>query len=110
MSIPLPPKSEGALGLIGSGNSSNSYNTALTEDRLVLITNDGKGHFLSPKMESNFAGISYPPGYQVVTNNIEYIEDEDATDNVVKSDCSEKMEDTDVDVLSHGNDDESMDE
>ena len=67
-------------------------------------------------MESNFAGISYPPGFQVVTDNVEYIEDEDATDNVVannpivKSDCSEKMEDTDVDLLGHGNDDESMDE
>lgn len=116
MSIPLPHKSEGALGLVGSGNTSSNINSGITEDRIVLVTTDGQGHLLLPKMESNFAGIEYPPGYQVVTDNIEYIEDEEATDNVLADDTREKnngddeTEDMDVNLLGHGDDDESMDE
>lgn len=120
MSIPLPNKAEGALGLVGSGNKSSSRNTntGATEDCMVLVTDEGEGHLLLPKMESNFAGIEFPPGYQVVTDNIEYIEDEDATDHVIadndtrgkKVSDDETMEDMDVDLLGHGEDDESMDE
>jgi len=120
MSIPLPNKAEGALGLVGSGNKSSSRNnnTGATEDCIVLVTDEGEGHLLLPKMESNFAGIEFPPGYQVVTNNIEYIEDEDATDHVIadndirgkKNPDDETTEDMDVDLLGHGEDDESMDE
>mmetsp|Transcript_27994 Transcript_27994/g.65706 ORF Transcript_27994/g.65706 Transcript_27994/m.65706 type:complete len:645 (+) Transcript_27994:1222-3156(+) len=127
MSIPLPSKSEGALGLVGGGNKPSGNNTDAVEDRIVLVTNDGKGHLLLPKMESNFAGIMYPPGYQVVTDNIEYIEEEDALDHVVACDKTEdddesgndsgnddehKQEGDDVDVFGHsdGEDDGSMDE
>jgi len=113
MSIPLPHKAEGALGLMGSGNQSRSNNSAVTEDRIVLVTDDGQGHLLTPKMESNFAGIVYPPGYQVVTDNIEYIEDEEATDQPIadnaigENDSDDETED--VDIVGQGDDDE-MDE
>jgi len=112
MSIPLPHKAEGALGLVGSRTQSRNKNSAFTEDRIVLVTDDGQGHLLSPKMESNFAGIVYPPGYQVVTNNIEYIEDEEATDQVLVEDTHENDSDGeagDEDMIP-GEDDESMDE
>jgi len=116
MSIPLPHKAEGALGLVGSGSKSSSSNTGSTEDRIVLVTNNGQGHLLLPKMESNFAGIEYPPGYQVLTDNIEYIEDEEATDHTILDDSrgkdngGDETEDLEIDLLGHGDDDESMDE
>jgi hypothetical protein len=116
MSIPLPHKAEGALGLVGSGSKSSSSNTGSTEDRIVLVTNNGQSHLLLPKMESNFAGIEYPPGYQVLTDNIEYIEDEEATDHTILDDSrgkdngGEETEDLEIDLLGHGDDDESMDE
>ncbi|VEU40155.1 unnamed protein product [Pseudo-nitzschia multistriata] len=71
MSLPLPPRSGGALGIAGGRPGG---------DRIVLVTNDGRGHLLLPGMESDFAGSEYPPGYQVVTDNVEYLEEEDALD------------------------------
>lgn len=114
MSVPLPNNAEGALGLVGSGNKSRTDNSAVTEDRIVLVTDDGQGHLLMPKLESNFAGISYPPGYQVVTDNLEFIEDEEATDQVNVDDEAGKNdsddESEDVDIMDEGEDDESIDE
>ena len=106
MSIPLPPKGQGAVGIVGGGSSTSSG-----EDRIVLVTNDGEAHTLLPKMESNFAGIMYPPGYQVITDNIEFIEEEDAFDTVVVDDMAsddEEGEDTEVDILGF-NDEEQID-
>jgi hypothetical protein len=71
LSIPLPPKSDGVQGLVGAG------------DRMVLATRNGQGHALLPKLESNFAGIMYPPGYLVLSDNLEYLEDEDELDQVL---------------------------
>ncbi|KAL3922613.1 MAG: hypothetical protein SGILL_002113, partial [Bacillariaceae sp.] len=81
LSIPLPRNAGGALGLAGGGSSLTGV-----DDRIILITNDGQGHALLPKMESNFAGIMYPPGYKVITDNIEFVEEEDALDKVVQYD------------------------
>lgn len=103
MSIPLPAKADGALGLVGGGGG----------DRLILVTNDGQGHMLMPRMESNFAGIMYPPGYQIITDNIEYIEDEDALDKVVEpvgEDFSDDDEDDDVDIMGDDDGDDEMDD
>jgi len=109
MSIPLPPKGGGALGLVGGGGST----TAGGEDRIILVTNDGQGHALLPKMESNFAGIMYPPGYHVITDNIEFIEEEDALDQVVVQEegivADDDGEDEDTDVFGTG-EEEEMDE
>jgi hypothetical protein len=113
LSIPLPPKGDGALGLVGGGNRNNTRddcNTGVSEDRIVLVTNNGRGHMLLPEMESNFAGIMYPPGYQVITDNIEYIEEEDSMDHVVTYECPNNDEEEDVDVLGHGEDDNNDDD
>jgi hypothetical protein len=74
LSIPIPARAEGVQGLVGASIKGN--------DRLVLATRSGFGHTMLPTMESNFAGIMYPPGYNVINNNIEYLEDEDELDFV----------------------------
>lgn len=71
-SLPLPAKAEGVQALVGASINGS--------DRLVLATRSGVGHTLIPKMKSNFAGIMYPPGYHVVTDNLEYVEDESELD------------------------------
>lgn len=40
--------------------------------------------------KSDFAGIMYPVGYKVITDNLEYIEDEEELDEVVQSSVEEK--------------------
>jgi hypothetical protein len=98
LTIPLPHKGGGgALGLVGGG-----------QDRIILATNDGQGHQLLPKMESNFAGIMYPPGYQVITDNIEFIEEEDALDEVVQHNDGSDGEGESEDEVD--DDDEAEDE
>eukprot|EP00980_Cylindrotheca_fusiformis_P025852 scaffold14741_cov135-Cylindrotheca_fusiformis.AAC.2 len=99
LSIHLPPRAEGVQGLVGGSIMGN--------DRLVLVTRSGDGHTLLPKMESNFAGIMYPPGYHVVTDNLEYIEDEDELDAMGQSAEHEEIEEH-IDVL--GAESEEMDE
>jgi hypothetical protein len=98
LSIPLPPKAEGVKGLVACPIMGN--------DRLVLATRSGVGHTLLPRMESNFAGIMYPPGYHVVSDSLEYIEDEDELDVEEQSPEPEEVEEN-VDVLA---DSEEMDE
>jgi len=115
MSIPLPPKGEGALGLVGGGDPSSkrfNCNTGVSEDRIILVTNTGQGYVMLPEMESNFAGIMYPPGYQLITDNIEYIEEEDALDKPLDSESANKEEVEDIEILNNhdDNDDESIDE
>jgi hypothetical protein len=108
LSIPMPRNAGGALGLAGGGSSMTGV-----DDRIILITNDGQGHALLPKMESNFAGVMYPPGYQVITDNIEFIEEEDALDKVVQYDDlsadDDDSEEEEVSIFNQGEDDD-MDE
>ncbi|KAL3945184.1 MAG: hypothetical protein SGBAC_000721 [Bacillariaceae sp.] len=77
LSLPLPAKTEGVHGVLNA--------PVMGQDRLVLATSDGSGHTMLPKMKSNFAGIMYPPGYNVITDNLEYIENEDELDFAVFS-------------------------
>ncbi|CAJ1957226.1 unnamed protein product [Cylindrotheca closterium] len=72
LSLPLPAKAEGVNGVLNA--------PVMGQDRLVLATSDGFGHTLLPMIKSNFAGIMYPPGYNVITDNLEYIENEDELD------------------------------
>ncbi|KAG7352507.1 hypothetical protein IV203_008555 [Nitzschia inconspicua] len=108
LSIPLPHKGDGALGLAGGG-----INNASGDDRVIVVTNDGQAHALLPKMESNFAGIMYPPGYQIITDNIEFIEEEDALDEVVEyddlNDAQGESEDEEVNIFDQV-EEEDMDE
>jgi hypothetical protein len=44
---------------------------------------DGQVVVLKPTVQSDFAGIMYPPGYRIMDDNVEYIEDEDECDVLV---------------------------
>ena len=107
LSIPLPPKSEGVQGLVPAP-------PIVGGDRIVLSTGNGQGHVLLPRVQSNFAGIMYPAGYNVINDNLDYIEDEDDLDEVEvarkepEADEEEEEEEEDVDVLIP--EDEEMDE
>ena len=104
ISMPLPPKSEGVQALVAAPQTNG--------DRLVLATRDGNAHVLRPRMVSNFAGIMYPPGYHVITDSVDYMEEEGELDQVVESptpaaeleagdanDDNDDEESVDVDVL-----------
>ncbi|KAL3919780.1 MAG: hypothetical protein SGILL_003582 [Bacillariaceae sp.] len=108
LSIPLPRNAGGALGLAGGGSSMVDV-----DDRIILVTNNGESHSLLPKMESNFAGIMYPPGYQVITDDIEFIEEEDALDKAVQYDDMDSIhddsEDEEVNIFNEVEEDD-MDE
>ena len=96
LSIPLPAKSEGVQGVVGAPGG------------IVMAGRDGEGHALLPNVQSNFAGIMYPPGYQVITDNLEYVEDEDELDTLIDEPEPEEEEEEEVDVL--GEIDEEVDE
>lgn len=49
----------------------------------VVTAEHGIAWELSPAVASNFAGNMYPVGYQVVTDNLDFIEEEDALDFLV---------------------------
>ena len=100
LSIPLPPKSDGVQGLVGAPSLGG----------MVLATRNGHGHMLLPNLKSNFAGIMYPPGYQVITDNLEFIEDEDQLDDHVVSENNNDEEEEDVDILEEEDIDDEMDE
>lgn len=69
--------------------------------RLLSATFDPNGMWeWRSTMQSNFAGVMYPVGYQVISNNLEYIEDEDELDRAVKVLDEEHGEDDDEDDAS----------
>eukprot|EP00546_Thalassionema_frauenfeldii_P008147 CAMPEP_0178911492 /NCGR_PEP_ID=MMETSP0786-20121207/9730_1 /TAXON_ID=186022 /ORGANISM="Thalassionema frauenfeldii, Strain CCMP 1798" /LENGTH=683 /DNA_ID=CAMNT_0020583955 /DNA_START=794 /DNA_END=2845 /DNA_ORIENTATION=+ len=70
--ILAPPKSNGFGSVI------------FAREKLIITTQTGDCYMMSPKVLSDFSGIMYPPGYQVIGENLEYIEDEDELDNIVK--------------------------
>lgn len=102
ISMPLPPKSDGVQALIASSSSALG-------DRLVLATQTGEGYCLQPKMESNFAGIMYPAGYQVITDNVDYMEKEDELDQVVAPPSPSKKATTNGTATTHSNHEEDGD-
>jgi hypothetical protein len=100
ISIPLPSKSEGVQALVAAPSKRDGL------DRLVLAGRDGDGHVIMPKMKSNFAGIMYPPGYHVISDNVDYMEDEGELDQVVEGSTksetvteNDEGESSDVNVL-----------
>ena len=51
--------------------------------KLMVATVHGECFELAPSLKSEFAGNMYNPGYCVIEDNIEYIEDEDELDKVM---------------------------
>jgi len=76
--LQAPKRSEGIVSLLHD----TSYVTSQAS-RFLLSTHSGECVQLIPTMTSDWAGQMYPAGYQVLDNNIIYIEDEDELDNVV---------------------------
>mmetsp|Transcript_17180 Transcript_17180/g.25394 ORF Transcript_17180/g.25394 Transcript_17180/m.25394 type:complete len:1158 (-) Transcript_17180:150-3623(-) len=70
--ILAPPKSDGFCSVIFAGG------------KLIVTTQTGDCYLMSPRVSSDFSGIMYPPGYKIIGENLEYIEDEDELDHVVK--------------------------
>lgn len=90
---PLPHQSGGAqsiLPLISPCHSSNRKDGMWL--RLMVATVHGECMQLTPRVRSDFAGIMYNPGYFVVQENVEYIEDEDELDKVMVEMEEEKDE------------------
>lgn len=90
LSLSLPPKAEGVHGVINA--------PIMGQDRLILATSDGVGHTLLPKFKSNFAGIMYPAGYNIINDNLEYIENEDELDVEESSPSTTKSGKVEVEV------------
>lgn len=64
--------------------------------RMVSVgAETGQLYEWGPSLKSDFAGVMYPVGYKVVTDNLEYIEDEDELDEVVAVAAMEEVEDND---------------
>jgi hypothetical protein len=64
----LPHKSQGFTSVV------------YEKERLIVSTLAGECYSMKAKLSSDFSGIMYPAGYQVITDNLEYIEDEDDLD------------------------------
>lgn len=76
--------------------------------RMVCVTAElGHVYEHAPSLTTNFAGAHFPVGYQVVQDNIEYIEDEDELDQVVtweKETASVAQEEEDVEEVDEDDD------
>jgi hypothetical protein len=84
--------------------------TDCTGWRFLSATADPNGMWeCRATLKSDFAGVMYPVGYQVISDNLEYIEDEDELDQVVVV-FDEEEEETDDDDDVSVSADEGLDE
>jgi hypothetical protein len=74
-------------------------------DTIIASVQSGSCYALQPTCLSDFAGIMYPPGYLILDDNLEYLEDEDECDNVVEDDI-----DDDEEVFSSDNEEDDDDD
>ena len=72
-----------------------------TWQRLIVATVHGECFELAPTLKTNFAGNMYNPEYNVIDDNIEYIEDEDELDKVLVQVMEEdELEDAKEEVVA----------
>ncbi|CAB9502114.1 expressed unknown protein [Seminavis robusta] len=81
--LPLPAQSGGIQSLHPLMTSNNRQRNEGMWLRLMVSTVHGECFELSPSLKSDFAGNMYNPGYLVLRDNVEYIEDEDELDKVM---------------------------
>jgi len=86
--LKVPDKSFGINTLLFENLSHASFN-----GRFLLSTQKGDCLELIPTLKSDWAGVMYPPGYQVISDNIVYIEDEDEFDIIVQESCDGSLND-----------------
>lgn len=95
--LPLPHECGGVQSihpLVPQGNRSNSM-----WQKLMVATVHGECFELTPTLKSSFAGNMYNPGYSVIEDNIEYIEDEDELDKVMVE-VREKKEEEEEEAIA----------
>ena len=81
-----PPKADGFISV------------QYVQNQLIATTQTGHCYHMAPTLQSDFGGIMYPPGYQVINDNLEYIEDEDDVDVIVSAEALLEGDDGDVDM------------
>ena len=92
-----------------SGGCFGDYYVSSKCQRMVCVGADSSQLYVwNSALRTDFAGIMYPVGYKVITDNLEYIEDEDELDEVIKSDEQEKLS-YDSDDNSNSNEAQSLD-
>ena len=75
--------------------------TLTVRGQQLTVLGNGTVWTWTPTQRSNFAGTMYPVGYQLLTDNIDYIEDEDELDHVVVEEGKEADDDQDEDSVAH---------
>ena len=74
-----------------AGGCFGDYFVSSKCQRMVCVGAESSQMYLwSSVLRTDFAGIMYPVGYKVITDNLEYIEDEDEIDVVMEYDSDEK--------------------
>ncbi|KAI2506010.1 hypothetical protein MHU86_8421 [Fragilaria crotonensis] len=68
------------------------------QNQLLVTTQTGQFYRMAATCESDFGGIMYPPGYQVINDNVEYLEDEDEVDVVIANESFDEESDDEEDV------------
>lgn len=63
---------------------------------LLALTQAGDVWQLLPTRQTDWPGVMYPPGYKVIMDNLEYIEDEDEVDIVVELEEDVQEEDEEL--------------
>ena len=79
--LPLPPEGGGVHSIHPIVSASNRRDGVWL--RLMVVMVSGDCFQLAPTLKTDFPGIMYNPGYAVIQDNLEYIEDEDELDKVI---------------------------
>ena len=83
MTLAGPPRTEGFIRV------------ECLPNQLIVVTQSGQLFRMAATCSSNFGGNMFPAGYQVVNDNVEYLEDEDEVDVVITKDSFEEESDDD---------------
>lgn len=95
-----------AKTVLGPDHKSGGFQSLIQcDDTVIASVQSGSCYALQPTCLSDFAGIMYPPGYLILDDNLEYLEDEDECDDVVDDD----IEDDEEEVSSDDEDDDDDD-
>jgi hypothetical protein len=97
--LPLPQQSGGAHSMHSLLTSSDRHRNEGMWLRLMVSTVHGECFELAPSVKSDFSGNMYNPGYFVVRDNVDYIEDEDELDKVMVEVAEEEEESNEEDPI-----------
>jgi len=101
--LPLPHQSGGVQSIYPLVTAASNRNQGMWS-RLLVATVNGECCEIGPTMKSDFSGNMYNPGYFVIEDNVEYIEDEDELDKVMieVQEEEEESEEEEEDIVVPG--------